>query len=112
MSLKQRRRRRIRIEIAEGRGRPFNPVRFQQRLISAFLARFPDWVPMHGKVTYYDPYRDYTKFKVPEMAKHFGYAYQKEVRIALRPRHKPSNTLEPLFLSVGPMTDYADLVSL
>jgi len=87
------------------------PMRFKQRLISAFLARFPDWVPMEGSVTYYDPYRDYSKFRVPEMAKHFGYAYQREVRIAFRPRRKPATALEPIFLSIGPMIDYADMVT-
>jgi hypothetical protein len=89
-----------------------DPIRFKQRLISTFLARLPDWVPYEGKVTYYDPYRDYSKFKVPHMAKHFGYAYQKEVRVAFRPRTEPSVPLEPLSLSVGSMTDYADLVSI
>lgn len=89
-----------------------DPIIFTKRLVSSFLARFPDWVPMEGKVTYYDPYRDYSKFKVPEMAKHFRYAYQKEVRIAFRPRNKISTNLEPLFLSVGSMTDYADLISI
>lgn len=87
-----------------------DPVRFKQRLISTFLARFPDWEPLEGKVVYYDPYRDYTKFKVPEMAKHFGYAYQKEVRVAFRPRRKLATPLEPLHLSIGPMEDYADLL--
>lgn len=89
-----------------------NPEHFKQRLIASFLMRFPDWVPMEGKVTYYDPYRDYTKFKIPEMAKHFGYAYQKEVRVAFRPSSRVMTNLEPLFLSIGPMMDYADLVSL
>jgi len=89
-----------------------DPVIFKQRLISTFLARFPDWIPMEGKVTYYDPYRDYSKFKVPEMAKHFGYAYQKEVRIAFRPRNKILTNLEPLFMSIGSMTDYAELISI
>jgi hypothetical protein len=89
-----------------------DPQIFNQRLISTFLARFADWEPMVGKVIYYDPYRDYTKFKIPEMAKHFGYAYQKEFRIAFRPRRPISTNLEPLFLSVGSMKDYADLVYL
>jgi len=89
-----------------------NPKLFKQRLIATFLARFPDWVPMEGKVIYYDPYRDYSKFKVPEMAKHFGYAYQKEVRVAFRPRRPISVNLEPLFLSIGSMAEYADLVSI
>jgi hypothetical protein len=89
-----------------------NPEHFKQRLIAAFLAHFADWDPMEGKVTYYDPYRDYTKFRIPEMAKHFGYAYQKEVRIAFRARRQIATNLEPLSLSIGSMTNYADLVSL
>ncbi|MFV0297424.1 MAG: hypothetical protein ACK5JT_15015, partial [Hyphomicrobiaceae bacterium] len=58
------------------------PVKFAQRVISAFLARYPDWKPHYGPVTYYDPYRDFTKMRVHQMSKHFGYAYQREVRIA------------------------------
>lgn len=87
-----------------------DPDLFAQRVISSFLARWPDWAAKYGPVTYYDPYRDYTKVRIHEMSKHFGYAYQREVRIALRARRRPSNSLEPEFLDVGPMTDYAELV--
>lgn len=87
-----------------------DPTLFTQRLVSTFLAHHPDWVAMHGKVTYYDPYRDYTKFRMPEMAKHFRYAYQKEFRVAFRPRRRIATQLQPLFLSIGPMTEYADLM--
>lgn len=89
-----------------------DPALFKQRLISTFLARFSEWAPMEGPVTYYDPYRDYTKFREPEMAKHFGYAYQKEARIVFRPRQKPSAALEPVHLTIGSMRDYADLVAI
>lgn len=87
-----------------------DPIRFKQRLISTFLTHFPDWEPLEGKVRYYDPYRDHTNFKVPEMAKHFGYAYQKEVRVAFRPRRKLTKPLEPLHLSIGSLSEYADLL--
>jgi hypothetical protein len=87
-----------------------DPPRFVHALKSAFEAHYPNWIAMAGPVVYYDPYRDYTKFKRPEMAKHFGYAYQREVRVAFRPRHQVPVPLGPLFLSVGPMADYADLV--
>jgi len=87
-----------------------DPDLFAQRLISGFLARWPDWEPEYGPVTYYDPYHDYTKMKVHEMSKHFGYAYQREVRIVLRPKHRPLADLEPEFLDIGPMTDFAELV--
>lgn len=88
-----------------------NPNIFAQRLISSFLARWPDWEPAYGPVTYFDPYRDYTKVKVHEMSKHFGYSYQREVRIVLRATRRPWLALEPEFLDIGPMTDYAELVS-
>ena len=89
-----------------------NPETFRRRLMSSFLSRYPDWEAMAGQVTYYDPYRDYSKFTVPEMAKHFGYAYQKEYRIVFRPRRKILGALQPLFLSIGSMEDYADFVRL
>jgi hypothetical protein len=87
-----------------------NPDLFAQRLISAFLARWPDWGAEYGPVIYYDPYRDFDKVRVHEMSKHFGYAYQREVRIVLRARRRPRANLEPEFLDIGSMTDYADLV--
>lgn len=88
-----------------------DPTRFMQRVISSFLANWPDWEPLHGPVTYYDPYRDYTKVKTPEMSKHFGYSYQREVRIAFRAKRRPHAALKPEFLTIGPMGDYAELVS-
>lgn len=87
-----------------------DPILFTQRLVSHFLAKRPDWEPLCGPVTYYDPYRDYSKVKVAEMSKHFGYAYQREVRIAFRAKHSVSADLQPEFLKIGSMTDYAELV--
>lgn len=89
-----------------------SPEIFKQKLISKFLSQFNDWIPMEGKVIYYDPYRDYKKFTIPEMAKHFAYAYQKEFRIAFRPKKRVSTTLEPIFLSIGSMMHYAEFITL
>jgi hypothetical protein len=86
-----------------------DPIVFMQRVISYFLARHPDWEPLHGPVTYYDPYRDYTKMRVAEMSKHFGYTYQREVRIAFRAK-APVPSVLPVFLTIGPMTDFAELI--
>jgi hypothetical protein len=88
-----------------------DPVQFMQRVISNFLAAWPDWEPLHGPVTYYDPYLDYNKVTIPEMSKHFGYSYQREVRIALRTKCRPPIGLQPELLTIGSMTDYAELVS-
>lgn len=87
-----------------------DPKRFTQALTAAFAAQHPDWIGMSGKVVYYDPYRDRTKFRIPEMAKHFRYGYQREFRVAFRPRCEIASELEPLYLSIGPMADYADLL--
>lgn len=88
-----------------------DPALFTQRVVSHFLAQQPDWAPLHGPVTYYDPYRDYTKIKIPEMSKHFGYAYQREVRIAFKATRPVRSTLQPVFLKIGSMADFCDLVS-
>lgn len=87
-----------------------DPVRFSQCVISAFMARRPDWEPLYGSIAYYDPYRDYTKAGVPEMLKHFRYAYQREVRIAFRSKQSLRTTLEPEFLTIGSMSEYAELI--
>lgn len=87
-----------------------DPHLFAQRLVSTFLARWSDWEPVYGPVTYYDPYIDYTKVRVHEMSKHFGYAYQREIRVVLRAKRRPQAALQPEFLDIGPMSDYADLV--
>ena len=88
-----------------------NPRFFVQQLISSFLTRWPEWRPLSGPVTYYDPYRDYSKIKTPEMSKQFGYAYQREVRIALGAKTKPQVALQPEFLNIGSMLEYAELVT-
>jgi hypothetical protein len=88
-----------------------DPALFTRRIVSHFLARRPEWEPLHGPVTYYDPYRDYKKVTVPEMSKHFGYAYQREMRIAFRSRQPVRAGLLPEFLKIGSLSDYADLVS-
>jgi hypothetical protein len=88
-----------------------NPGKFAQRIISSFLARYPDWTPHYGPVTYYDPYRDYTKARVHQMSKHFGYAYQREVRIVMEALRRPHQGLQPEFFDIGPMNDYAELLS-
>ena len=87
------------------------PDRFVQRIISAFLLSRPGWEPVFGPVTYFDPYHDYSAWKTPEMSKHFGYAYQREYRIAFRCPTTLKAALAPEFLEIGPMTDYAELLS-
>jgi len=88
-----------------------NPTTFTQRVVSHFLAMNPEWEPLLGPVTYYDPYRDHTKVRVPEMGKHFGYAYQREVRMAFQSIRPIKTALSPVFLKIGELTDIAELLS-
>jgi hypothetical protein len=88
-----------------------DPHRFTQRVISTFLARFPDWRPLHGPVTYFDPYRDYSAFTVPEMGKPFSYSYQREVRIVFKPTRPVTAKLQPEMFEIGPIGDLAVLLS-
>ena len=88
-----------------------DPALFTRRVVSHFLVRQPEWEPLQGPVTYYDPYRDYKKVTVPEMSKHFEYAYQREVRIAFRSKQPVRADLQPEFLKIGSLSDYAELIS-
>jgi len=45
------------------------------------------------------------------MSKHFGYAYQREVRIVMEALRPQRQALQPEFLNIGPMDDYAELLS-
>ena len=88
-----------------------NPPLFTQLVISNFLAQWPEWEPIVGPITYYDPYRDYSKLKTFEMSKHFSYSYQREVRIALISNIKTITPLHPRYIKIGPMMEYAELLS-
>jgi hypothetical protein len=87
-----------------------DPGLFIQRVVSHFLAKRPEWEPLHGAVTYYDPYRDHSKVTVPEMSKHFRYAYQREVRIAFRSAQPVRAVLQPEYLKIGSLSEFAELV--
>ena len=58
-------------------------------------------------MNYFDPYHDYDAWKLPEMSKPFGYAYQREYRIVFRCPMTLRAPLAPEFLEVGPMADCA-----
>ena len=62
-----------------------------------------------GPVDYFDPFRWDRKPPVPEMMKHFAYAYQKEHRIAARPVGGISSA-EPIFIEIGSIENFATLV--
>ena len=89
-----------------------DPILFSQRVISAFLSMQTQWRPLVGNIIYYDPYRDYSKIWIPEMGKHFGYAYQREYRIAFKSNSHIKYGLEPLNIKIGSMVSFAELITL
>lgn len=62
-------------------------------------------------IIYIDPFavETPTEAKEVQFTKHFRFAYQTEFRFVLSPVHK--GTLEPLFLTLGALTDIAEMVS-
>jgi hypothetical protein len=88
------------------------PTLFTRLVVSNFLAQQPDWKTLCGHITYYDPCRDYTKIKVPEMSKNFGYGYQRELRIAFEAKRHVRSNLEPIFLKIDPKKDFSGLLSI
>ena len=97
----------------------FDWRRFVPRLLRAMRYHMPQTIPCVGMVWYQDPLGaygtstfDFASRDFPtHMAKHFGYAYQKEVRIAWVPKPH-SDRLCSLEVTVGPMEGYACLIEL
>lgn len=87
---------------------------FLKRLDSAAARQLPNHEYFSGDVTYYDPYNDNpneSSVGYPEMIKHFSYAYQKEHRCVWRcPENIDSETIEPVYLKLGPLNDIARAV--
>lgn len=64
----------------------------------------------HGPVKYFDPFRWKPDGTIlPEMMKHFAFSYQKEHRIVALPVTRELQ-VEPVFLEIGSMQDYAEIV--
>jgi hypothetical protein len=77
-----------------------NVNRFITRLEKSVRRVRPDLQLAGGRVHYYDPYRVRPDDLIPQMSKHFRYAYQKEFRLVWE---RPGLTLheEPFFIEMG-----------
>lgn len=88
-----------------------DPKRFVFALKQAFRSTRKGYQSKSGTVDYYDPYSDYQLVATaPQMVKHLRYSYQREYRITFMPQHKNVSPDFPIFLNIGAMTDYADLL--
>jgi hypothetical protein len=87
-----------------------DPKQFIFRIKQAFRKARPGYRAVSGEVLYYDPYTDHRNLSQPQMTKHLRYAYQREHRIAFVPDRHATLPDQPIFLDIGSMTDYADLL--
>ncbi len=82
---------------------------FVERVIHAVVKRFPSFIYAARTVSYYDPFDAAVERLDIQFSKPFGYAYQKEFRIAWLPRERQQR-LVPFFVDIGSLEDIAELV--
>lgn len=87
------------------------PRVFTDRIIQAGLKKLSGYEGFAGNVKYLDPVLcDPEKIDV-SFAKHFKYAYQNEYRIIWAPK-AITESLEPLFVEIGPLTDICEVIEI
>jgi hypothetical protein len=81
------------------------------RSIKACMEEFlPRWRFSYGAVNYRDPYHPISNINI-YLCKHFRYAYQREFRFFWEPPSK-AESLKQMFLELGPLKDYCELLVL
>ncbi len=81
-----------------------NPKKFTERLMNSTKFREDDYTGYYGGIKYFDPVLTLPEEITVIMAKHFRYAYQKEFRFVMLPKH-PVKKLDPVFLEMGSLND-------
>lgn len=87
-----------------------NVNEFEVRLKAAMEKSFPHSICLAGGVKYCDPYSPEREVDV-YFAKHFRYQYQHELRFVWIPK-VPQETLKPIFVELGCLSDICELVVL
>ena len=90
-----------------------NTALFQEKLFKAFEEKMSnEWSGFYRKVKYIDPLQDFDKNRDVFTEKTFDYWYQQEVRFAWVPKQIQDNNLEHVFVDIGSMEDYCELIQL
>jgi hypothetical protein len=76
--------------------------------VAASLRALPNWHFRDGRVSYIDSYRAGPRVDI-FLNKAQKYWYQHEFRFVAIPPH-PATHLDPLFLELGPLTGFAELL--
>ncbi|MGI8733749.1 MAG: hypothetical protein ACR2LM_10670 [Pyrinomonadaceae bacterium] len=88
-----------------------DPVRFVETVQRAFDEKLPGWDSLGWGVSYIDPFQAKSARPDVHFSKHFRYAYQKEYRIVWLPPTKQTS-LDPIFLELGNLEEYCELIRL
>ena len=89
----------------------YDPNEFGRRILAALRMRFPDWLMTAFGMTYIDPDNPGDEPILLPRAKHMRYFYQQEQRILCHPRIPVAKLAEPITVEIGPLTPFAELVS-
>ncbi|MET0461901.1 MAG: SEC-C metal-binding domain-containing protein [Chitinophagaceae bacterium] len=88
-----------------------HPKEFIGKLIQEFEKKMLGWKGKRADIHYFDPLNGNRDVLDVFFSKHFRYAYQKEFRVIWLPP-TPATTLEPIYLELGSLDKYCELVSL
>ena len=89
-----------------------DPTKFATRLMKAVREALPDWIEWSQEVQYIDPYL-HTRTEIDLFfSKHFRFWYQQEYRFAWIPETAGRDSLEPIFVELGPLDEIAEFVRL
>lgn len=83
---------------------------FSRRLIQAIRNPLHGWRFTPCAVHYFDPYHPSAETRNVFACKHFKYLYQEEFRYVFLPP-SPATKLEPLNLTLGPLSDIAEVLN-
>ncbi|MDP3547054.1 MAG: hypothetical protein Q8S29_12830 [Phreatobacter sp.] len=86
--------------------------RFVRAIKSALASTHKGFNVHAGDVFYYDPFFPPHDRSDLEFLKHFSYRYQKEYRVVIKPPHDHREVIDEIFLEIGPIDDYSELVDL
>lgn len=79
--------------------------KFQRKFFDALRDKLKGWKMINDKITYYDPYLDFKKYKTLEMIKNLKYYYQKEFRLLAKYTGILRYDLDPFFIYIGSLED-------
>ncbi len=87
---------------------------FKKRMLSAFMERmnFDKFLQTFTQVNYVDPLNTNPTQVILPFTKHFRYCYQNECRFVWAPSNFVEKLHEPVFINIGNMFDYAELIAI